>query len=48
VQTVRLEWQQETDGRWTMQEIPGSETVLPAELVWLALGFVHPVYEGML
>ena len=31
-----------------MQELPGSETILPAELVLLALGFVHPVYEGML
>jgi len=48
VQTVRLEWRQEESGRWTMQELPGSETVLPAELVLLALGFVHPVHEGML
>ncbi len=35
-------------GRWSMQEIAGSEAVIPAELVLLALGFVHPVYEGML
>ena len=31
-----------------MQEIAGSETVLPAELVLLALGFSHPIHEGML
>ncbi len=48
VQTVRLEWRQEADGRWSMQEIAGSDAVIPAELVLLALGFVHPVYEGML
>jgi glutamate synthase (NADPH) small chain len=35
---VRLEWQ---DGK--MQEIPGSEFTLPAELVLLAMGFVSPV-----
>jgi glutamate synthase (NADPH/NADH) small chain len=48
VQTVRLEWRQEADGRWTMQELSGSDAVIPAERVLLALGFVHPIYEGML
>jgi glutamate synthase (NADPH/NADH) small chain len=31
-----------------MQPIPGSEFELKAELVLLAMGFVHPVEEGML
>ncbi len=31
-----------------MQEIPGSEFELKAELVLLAMGFVHPVQEGMI
>jgi glutamate synthase (NADPH/NADH) small chain len=31
-----------------MQEIPGSEFELKAELVLLAMGFVHPIHEGML
>ncbi len=31
-----------------MQEIPGSEFELKADLVLLAMGFVHPVQEGML
>ena len=48
VQTVRLEWRQQTGGHWRMQEIPGSEAVIPAELVLLALGFIHPVHAGML
>ena len=30
-----------------MKEIPGSEFELKAELVLLAMGFVHPVHEGM-
>ncbi|MDP9136648.1 MAG: FAD-dependent oxidoreductase, partial [Pseudomonadota bacterium] len=31
-----------------MQTIAGSEFELPADLVLLAMGFVHPVHEGML
>ena len=38
VKTVRLEWK---DGKMT--EIPGSEQVLKADLVFLAMGFVSPV-----
>ncbi|MFM2323132.1 glutamate synthase subunit beta [Brachymonas denitrificans] len=38
VKTVRLDW---TDGKMT--EVPGSEQVLKADLVLLAMGFVNPV-----
>src|SRR6185436_4421102 len=38
LKTVRVEWK---DGK--MVEIPGSETVLKADLVLLAMGFVSPV-----
>ena len=31
-----------------MKEVPGSEFELKADLVLLAMGFVHPVHEGML
>jgi len=31
----------------TMREIPGSEFVIPADLVLLAMGFVHPVHRGV-
>ena len=31
-----------------MKEIPGSEFELKADLVLLAMGFVHPVQDGML
>jgi glutamate synthase (NADPH/NADH) small chain len=44
---VRLEWQQREDGRWEMTEIPGSDFTLKADLVLLAMGFLHPVHEGM-
>ena len=32
----------------TMREVPGSEFELPADLVLLAMGFVHPVHGGLL
>jgi glutamate synthase (NADPH/NADH) small chain len=38
LRTVRVEW---SNGR--MVEVPGSEQVLPADLVLLAMGFVSPV-----
>lgn len=45
---VRLEWSQDAEGRWKMQETPNSEFELPADLVLLAMGFIHPVHEGLL
>ena len=35
-------------GRPRMEEVPGSEFTLDAELVLLAMGFLGPVREGML
>lgn len=34
-------------GRQEMTEIPGSEFELDVELVLLAMGFLHPIHEGM-
>lgn len=48
LQAVRVDWQKDENGRWQMTEIPGSEFELKADLVLLAMGFVHPVHEGML
>ncbi len=45
---VRLEWQKDQNGAWKMQEIAGSEFELKADLVLLAMGYVHPVHQGML
>ena len=45
---VRVDWLKDAQGRWQMQEIPGSEFRLKADMVLLAMGFVHPVHQGML
>ena len=34
-------------GRASMNEVPGSEFEMDVELVLLAMGFVHPIHEGM-
>jgi glutamate synthase (NADPH/NADH) small chain len=47
INCARVEWKNE-GGRWVMNDVPGSEFTLQADLVLLAMGFVHPVQEGML
>ncbi len=48
IECVRVEWVKGDDGQWNMSEIVGSEFELKADLVLLAMGFIHPVHEGML
>ena len=49
IQTAAVEWQsQNGNGRPTLREVTGSERTLPAQLVLLAMGFVHPVHEGLI
>jgi len=43
LKVVRVNW---SEGR--MQELPGSEVDIPADLVLLAMGFVAPVRHGLL
>ena len=48
VRCIRVEWRQDERGGWQMSEVTGSEFELKADLVTLAMGFLHPVHEGML
>jgi glutamate synthase (NADPH/NADH) small chain len=43
-----VRWDKDAGGRWQMSEVPGSEGELKADLVLLAMGFLHPVHEGMI
>ena len=45
---VRLDWQKNDQGQMVMKEVPGSEFEVKADLVLLAMGYLHPVHEGML
>jgi glutamate synthase (NADPH/NADH) small chain len=42
-----VEWNKDENGRFSMQPTGKTETI-KADLVFLALGFVHPVQEGLL
>ncbi len=46
IQCCRVEWENK-DGRWEMRDVPDSEFDLKADLVLLAMGFVHVVHEGL-
>jgi glutamate synthase (NADPH/NADH) small chain len=48
IRCIRVEWHKDAGGAWQMNEVEGSEFELDADLVLLAMGFVHPVHEGLL
>lgn len=46
---IRVEWSApDPSGRRTMQEVPGTEFDIEADLVLLAMGFVSPQKEGLI
>ena len=47
LECVRVDWLKGHDGRFQMQEIPGSAFTLKADLVLLAMGFLGPRRPGM-
>jgi glutamate synthase (NADPH/NADH) small chain len=48
INCIRVEWTKDENGSWKMHEVEGSEFQLKADIVLLAMGFIHPVHEGML
>lgn len=48
VECVKVDWKQDEKGAWQMSEVAGSQFEIKADLVTLAMGFVHPVQAGML
>jgi glutamate synthase (NADPH/NADH) small chain len=42
-----VEWVKDEKGGMAMKEVPGTEFTIPAELVLLAMGYLHPVHEGL-
>jgi len=42
VHTVEVEWTKDEAGRFIPKQIPGTEKVIPAQLVLLAMGFLGP------
>ena len=47
IEVENVEWMNK-DGNYTMEPVPGTRRIIDADLVLLALGFVHPVLDGLL
>ncbi len=45
IKTVNVAWNKDTDGRWQMSEVEGSEKTYEADLVLLAMGFLGPEHQ---
>ncbi|MCB0603085.1 MAG: glutamate synthase subunit beta [Saprospiraceae bacterium] len=45
---VDIAWELNDEGRTVLKEISGSERELPADLVFLAMGYLHPQHQGLL
>ena len=42
-----VEWVKDAKAGTAMKEVPGTEFTIPAQLVLLAMGYVHPVHDGL-
>lgn len=42
IHIIQVEWEKTADGRMNLKEVAGTERVLPAQLVMLAMGFTGP------
>jgi len=48
IETVRIDWQKDENGKYQMTELPGTEQITPCQKAFLAIGFVHGEQEGLL
>ena len=49
IQTVEVQWlKTDRDQPARLNEIPGSEKEIPCDLAFLAVGYLHPQFSGML
>jgi len=42
IEIVQIEWKKDEKGRFVPQDVPGTNRILPAQLVLLAMGFLGP------
>jgi len=45
---VQVEWNKDENGRWVMNEVPGTSEIIDVDLVLLSMGFTQPVHVGLL
>ena len=44
----KVNWEKTENGSMTLKEVDGTEEKLTADLVLLAMGFIHPTHQGMI
>lgn len=47
IEAAEIKWEKDENGRFKMVEIEGSGFELNADIVFLAMGFVHPVHDEL-
>ncbi len=48
VKVVEIEWKKDATGKHRMCEVAGTEKVIPCDVAFLAIGFVHPLKDALL
>jgi glutamate synthase (NADPH/NADH) small chain len=48
LELIRVDWEKAPDGSWQLRQQEGSEFLIETDLVLLAMGFVHPLHEGII
>lgn len=48
IEIVKVEWGKDAQGKYVMKEIEGTSEIIECDFVFLAMGFVNPIKEGML
>jgi glutamate synthase (NADPH/NADH) small chain len=46
IRTIKVKWEKDPSGNMIASDIPGTEEIIPADIVLLSMGFVHPEYDG--
>ena len=42
IETINIDWERDDKGRFLPKNVPGTERIIPAQLVLLAMGFLGP------
>lgn len=48
IEAAEIKWKKDDAGKFTMVEVEGSQFELKADIVFLAMGFVHPVHDTLI
>ncbi len=48
ITAVRVTWEKLENGSMELKDVPGSEFEIPADLVLLSMGFIHPEHKGII